>query len=314
MKLVLIDGNAILHRAFHALPPLTTTSGELVNAVYGFVSIILKVIEDFHPEYLIVTFDRPKPTFRQTIYVAYQSKRPKMDEGLVVQIERVHEMVRAMKIPIFEKDGYEADDVLGTLVRQAKKCKVKSAKLKVIIVTGDRDILQLVNKNVGVYMPVKGLSEAKLYGEKEVEEKFGIKPKQIIDYKALIGDSSDNYAGVLGIGPKTASDLLRKYQTLAGIYKNLDKLPETVSFKLKEGRGSADLAKQLATIVTCAPVKLDLKLASAESINNPDALEMLNKLEFHSLLKRMPGYKQELKIKNEKLKNKETNKNQLGLF
>ena len=178
MKLVIIDGNAILHRAFHALPPLTTTRGVLINAVYGFVSITLRVIDELKPDNLVVCFDRPKPTFRQEIFIGYQAKRPKMDEGLAGQIEMVHEVVRSLKIPIYELDGYEADDVMGTLSKQAVKLITnnkkhstnnKKNKTEIIIVSGDRDLLQLVDEHTKIYMPTKGLSEAKLYGVKEVE-------------------------------------------------------------------------------------------------------------------------------------------------
>jgi DNA polymerase-1 len=322
MKIVLIDGNAILHRAFHALPPLTTTKGELVNAVYGFTLMILKVVEDFHPEGLVVCFDRPKPTFRQAIFVGYQAKRPKMDEGLVSQIGKVHEVVEAMQVPIFEKDGFEADDLLGTLSLQAvggpnrKKHKAKSRTnnqaIDVIIVTGDRDILQLVDAHTSVYMPVKGLSEAKLFGEKEVEEKFGIKSSQVIDYKALTGDSSDNYGGVNGIGPKTASSLLQKYQTLDNIYKNLERLPQAVALKLKDGKHSAYLARKLATIVRNVPVRLKIEEATTNDFGSERLINLLSDFEFHSLLKRLPGYQ---KAEKPAKKNKnEISKDQMELF
>ena len=170
MKLVLIDGNAILHRAFHAIPSLTTTKGQLVNAVYGFISMLVRVKDDLKPDYLAVCFDRHKPTFRQEIFVGYQAHRPKMDEGLSSQIETVHEVVRNMKVPIYEMDGFEADDLLGTI---SAKCLNKGKKdLDIYIVTGDRDILQLVNKKVKVYMPTKGLSEAKINDERGVGEKL----------------------------------------------------------------------------------------------------------------------------------------------
>lgn len=291
--LVLIDGNAVLHRAYHALPPLTTKSGQLVNAVYGFASMLIRVVNELQPQYLIVCFDRPKPTFRQTIYVAYQHKRPKTDEELVGQIELVHELVRAMNIPIYEKDGFEADDVIGTLAKQAEK------SVSVVIVTGDRDLLQLVDDKTKVYMMVKGLNEAALFSEKEIEEKYGIEPAQIIDYKALIGDSSDNYAGVPGIGPKTALDLIREFGTLDDIYKQLSAIKkEKLANLLKEGKESAYIARQLALIVTKAPVKLDLGKAKLTNLASDKTLEMLNKLEFHSLVKRLTGNDKEEKPKS----------------
>lgn len=318
MKLVLIDGNAVLHRAFHAIPPLTTTKGQLINAAYGFVSILLKVKEELTPEYLIVTFDRPKPTFRQTIFIGYQAKREKMDEGLAGQIELVHTIVKTMEIPIYELDGFEADDVIGTLARQAKSkfqiSNFKLQKFEIIIVTGDRDLLQLVDKHTKIYMMTKGLSEAVLYGEKEVEKKYGLGPLQFIDYKALIGDSSDNYSGVLGIGPKTATNLLQKYDTLENVYRHLREIPETLRVKLTEGLDSAKLAKELATIIKKAPVKLDLEKARVKNEVNQETIDLFESLEFKTLLRRLTG-KRELRSKEFKNKGiKEDNKDQLGLF
>src|SRR3989344_5599255 len=216
-RLVLIDGNAVLHRAYHALPPLTAPDGSIVNAVYGFASILFKLHHDLAPTHLAVAFDRPKPTFRKKLFADYQAKRPEMDKELVGQIEKVHELVRAFGIPIYEVDGYEADDVLGTIAKQTKE--------EVIIVTGDRDLLQLVNDRVKTYMPIKGLSEAKLYGVVEARERLGVNPTQISDFKALAGDASDNYPGVAGIGPKTAVELLSQFRTVEEIYtaiKNKD--------------------------------------------------------------------------------------------
>ncbi len=314
-NLVLIDGNAVLHRAFHAIPPLTTTKGQLINAAYGFVSMLLKVKEELRPEYLIVSFDRPKPTFRQTIFVGYQAKRAKMDEGLAGQIDLVHEIVKTMEIPIYELDGFEADDVIGTLARQAEGLKIKNYKLEIIVVTGDRDLLQLINKNTRVYMMTKGLSEAFIYSAKEVEEKFGLLPEKFIDYKALIGDSSDNYSGVLGVGPKTAVSLLQKYKTLENVYRHLKEIPETLRLKLSDGFSSAKLAKELATIVKKAPVKLDLEKAKVKKEINQKTIELFQALEFRTLLRRLTGKEEEAKNKEEKAKGKkEQNKDQLGLF
>lgn len=316
-KLVLIDGNAVLHRAFHAVPPLTTTKGQLINAAYGFVSMLLRVKAELKPQYLIVTFDRPKPTFRQAIFVGYQAKREKMDEGLASQIDLVHTIVKTMEIPIYELDGFEADDVIGTLARQAeKKFQNPNSKLKkveTIIVTGDRDLLQLVTNHTKIYMMTKGLSEAVLYSDKEVEDKYGLSPVQFIHYKALIGDSSDNYSGVLGVGPKTAVNLLQKYQNLENIYRHLEEIPETLRLKLSNGASSAKLAKELATIVKNAPVKLDLEKAKVKEEVNQKTIDLFELLEFKTLLRRLTGKDVEVKNKKEKGKN-EQSKNQLGLF
>jgi DNA polymerase I len=286
-RLVLIDGNAILHRAYHALPPLTAPDGSLVNAVYGFCTMLFKIVHDLKPTHIAVAFDRPAPTFRKKLYKEYQATRPKMDEELVGQIEKVHDMVRAFGVPIYEKDGFEADDVIGTLARRAEKTIDQ-----VIIVTGDKDILQLVDDKTYVYMPTKGLSEAKLYMEKEVVERMGVKPTSIVDLKALMGDSSDNYPGVEGIGPKTAVTILEKYGTIEKLYQkgnngNWGDLGEKVKEKLIKGEESAKMSKDLATIRTDVPIEGELK--PVDSIDTPEAREMLSALHFHSLLKRLSG-------------------------
>lgn len=284
-RLVLIDGHAILHRAYHAFPAsLTTRKGEQINAVYGFTKILLTVLKDLHPEYIAVTFDLPKPTFRHKEYVGYQVQRPKTDRELVDQINRVNQVVRSLNIPIFSKEGYEADDVIGTLARQAEKKGVET-----VIITGDRDIMQLVNTRVKVYAPVRGFIEAQLFGENEVKKLLGVKPEQIIDYKALVGDASDNYPGVPGIGPKTAVRLLIAYGNLAGVYKNLKKIKPIISHKLVKGRESALLSQKLATIVTNAPVKLDLKACRVHDYDQGKAIELFKELEFRSLINKLPG-------------------------
>ncbi len=285
-RFVLIDGNAILHRAYHAIPKFTTSKGAPVGAVFGFVSMLIKIIADLKPGYIAVTFDRPKPTFRQELFVGYQAGRPAMEEALVPQIADVHKVVEAFDIPIFEVDGYEADDVIGTIAYQTQNSKLKTQNLEVIIVSGDRDLLQLVNSHVKVYMPVKGLSEAKMYGSLEVQEKYGLDPSQVIDMKALTGDASDNYPGVAGIGPKTASELLKKYQTLENIYKHLSDLPEKQAKALAEGAESAGLAKKLAAIVCNVPIHLKLEECRFEIKDKEKAVKAMQGFELKTLTNR----------------------------
>jgi len=286
-RLVLIDGNAILHRAFHALPPLTAPDGSVVNAVYGFVSILIKIFNDLKPTHLAVAFDRPEPTFRKSLYKDYQAKRPEMEDALSSQISKVQDVVRAFGIPIYDKAGFEADDVIGTIT---VKSKVKSQKSKVsideiVIVTGDKDILQLVNdkRGVKVFMPTKGLSEGKLYGETEVVERLGVSPKQIPDLKALMGDASDNYPGVPGIGPKTAISLITRYGNIYTLYKS-DGLTE----KLLKGKENAFLSRDLATIRSDVPIEIG-ELRGIATLNTPEVREILEKYHFPSLLKRLGG-------------------------
>ncbi|EKD64859.1 MAG: hypothetical protein ACD_50C00281G0002 [uncultured bacterium] len=284
-KLILIDGNAILHRAFHALPPLTK-NGEIINAVYGFFSMFIKILEDQKPTHIVVCFDRAAPTFRKEMYVGYQSKRPKVSDDLVPQIKKVHDILGNAKISIFEIDGYEADDMIGTISVQAVSGKL-DGQMEVVIVSGDRDLLQLVNSHVKMIAPVTGLTNMIVYDSAKVEEKFGIKPSQIVDYKALIGDSSDNYPGITGIGPKTAANLLREYGSFENMYKKIDSLPPKIAEKLATDAEQAALAKKLATIVIDAPIKLSLEECSFSDSNFQALKNEFERLDFKSLLKRL---------------------------
>lgn len=329
-RLVLIDGNAIIHRGFHALPPFTAPDGRLVNAVYGFFSMFLKIIQDVEPCYLTVCFDRPKPTFRKALYVGYQAHRPKMDEGLSSQIVLVHEILEKAGIPIFEIDGYEADDIIGTLAFQAislkdqkegemenGKCPLRreARKMEIVIVSGDRDMLQLVNSHVKVLAPITGITKMILFDEEEVERKFEIKPRQMIDYKALRGDASDGYPGVAGVGPKTAGDLLKRYTTLENIYKSLEEIKkknENLALKLAQGAEAAGMAKKLATIVTDAPISLEFKKCEVGKFDKEKMKEEFEKFGFRSLVKRIANETKE----TEETQKKEDKKNgeQLGLL
>lgn len=286
-RLVLIDGNAMMHRAYHALPPLTAPDGTIVHVVYGFLSMILRLFADLKPTHMAVAFDRPGPTFRNQLLKEYQAQRPKMDEEFVSQIALVHDAVAAFGIPMYELDGFEADDMIGTICQQVNSKKID----QIVIVTGDRDILQLVeDETVLVYMPTKGLSEGKLYGEKDVIERMGLPPKLIIDLKALMGDASDNYSGVAGIGPKTAVQLLTTFGSVEALYKNLKKVPgETTKAKLMMGRESAMLSRDLATIRTDAPIVFDEQTAAIRSLDTPGARKVLEDFHFPSLLKRLIG-------------------------
>lgn len=301
-RLVLIDGHAILHRAYHAFPKnLTTRKGELVNAVYGFTRMLLGVIKDLKPDYLAVTFDLPKPTFRHEIFLGYQSKRPQMDAELADQIKRVHQVVEVLNLPIFEMEGFEADDVIGTLAKQASKKNVGT-----VIVTGDRDIMQLVNQKVKVYAPIRGFSGAELFGRKEVRRLLDVWPEQIVDYKALVGDPSDNYPGVPGVGPKTATKLLGKYKDLRTIFKNASKVKPQVTKKLVEGEELAFLSQKLAQIVTNVPIRLSLKACRVHDYDEEEAIKLFEELEFKSLINKLPGIKpfvsEKKKAKNGQIK------------
>ena len=320
-KLILIDGNAILHRAYHALPPLTASDGTPTQAVYGFFSMLLTILNDQKPEYIMVCFDRPKPTFRQQLFAGYHEHRPALATDFVPQIIKVHEIIEKMDIPLFELDGYEADDLIGTIANQSVKRKAlaslrsgKNAKenIQVLIVSGDRDLLQLVNEHVWVLSPLIGLKTLTVYDEQKVEEKFGVKPSQFIDYKALIGDASDGYPGVSGIGPKTAASLIRKFETFENLYQHLGNVNPKLAEKLATDAEQAALAKKLATILTDAPIHPDIQKAAVENIHIKNGRAEFEKLGFTSLLKRLDqlnGRVEETKVKKEKDKNE-----QLGLL
>lgn len=286
--LVLVDGNALLHRAYHATPPLTTSQGELVNAVYGFTSMLLRAIQELHPDFIVVAWDKGAPTFRHQAYTQYKATRGPSDDGLTSQYGRVHELVESLNIPEFGLEGYEADDLIGTLTKQAIK---KEKALEVIIVTGDRDIMQLIEKRVKVMMPKKTLNDVGLYGEEEFMAKYGFDPIQLIDYKGLAGDASDNIPGVAGIGDVSATKLIQNFGSVEKIYKaeNLKTLPERMQKLLAEGAESAVMSKQLATLELNAPIKLDLTACRVHDYDYKKAKALFEELEFRSLIARLPG-------------------------
>lgn len=284
-KLVLIDGHALAYRVFSALPldSFTTQTGEPTNATFGFVRTLLDIIQaDDPPHYLAVSFDLGA-TFRDALFAEYKGTREKMPDELNVQIERIKEVVAAFNIPILAVEGYEADDVLGTIARQAKEQGVR-----VEIITGDRDLLQLVDDNTIVELPPGRYERLpQRYDVDAVLAKFDVPPPRIVDYKALVGDASDNIPGVKGIGDKTARKLLQMYETLDGIYAHLDEIKGTLGQKLAEGKENAYLSYKLATIITDAPIKLDLDACVAHEFDPEPVLALFQTLEFRSLTKRL---------------------------
>lgn len=284
-KLVMIDGHALAYRMFYALPleAFTTQSGEPTNATYGFARTLLDLIlAENPPAYLAVSFD-VGGTFRDALYGEYKATRARMPDELAVQIDRIREVVRAFNIPILEQDGYEADDILGTLARQAK-----GAGVPVHIITGDRDLLQLVDENTVVELPPGPFQkEPRLYDEAAVVEEYGLQPRQIVDWKALEGDTSDNIPGVAGIGRKSAVQLLQQYGTLEEIYAHLEEVARRYQTKLAAGREQAFLSQKLATIVTEAPVTLDLPACQTQVFERAAVLDLFRDLEFRSLARRL---------------------------
>jgi DNA polymerase-1 len=293
-QFVLIDGHSVLFRAFHAYPTLTTSKGELINAVYGFTNILLTVIQELNPTHIAVSFDRAAPTFRHKEYKGYKAHRPEAPEELVNQQDRVEEVVSVLNIPIFAEEGYEADDVIGTLVKQACKFEIRNSKFEIIIVTSDRDALQLVDdRRVFVYTPGRGKQRAQLWDADAVVEKYGLQPAQFISLKALAGDQSDEIPGVRGIGPKTATLLLQAYGDLEGVYTHSEdvkkRFGEAVARRLSEGKESADLSRRLATIVTDVPITLSLTACAVNDYDKAKVVEKFKELEFHSLILKLPN-------------------------
>ncbi len=283
-KLILIDGNAIIHRAFHAIPPFRTSSGELVNSVYGFASILLNILNNEKPDYIAVAFDLKGKTFRHEEYKDYKATRTKAPDELYSQIPRIHKLVSAFKIPIYTAEGYEADDVLGTLSKKAEE-----KNLNTYIITGDLDTLQLVTEKTKVMTFIK-FSQMRTYDAAAVFERYGLKPSQVIDMKGLQGDSSDNIKGVAGVGAKTTKTLLQKYGTIESVYDHLDEITGAVHKKLASDKESAFLSKRLATIVTDLDMDLDLSDCKTHEYDENELRAIFEELEFKSLLIRLNNF------------------------
>ncbi len=303
--LLLIDGNAIMHRAYHALPPFKSADGTPTNVVYGYLSMLNKVVTDFKPDYLISCFDTPKETFRNKLFKEYQSQRPKIDDDFIVQIPLVKQAVDASGIERMEKDGFEADDLIGTITRIFEK-----NQFRVVILTGDKDIFQLITDNVFVASPQLGLANIKIFDRSEVEKKLDVSPNQIIEYKALVGDPSDNYPGASGIGPKTASKLIHQFRTVENIYKNIEGVEsEKVKEILKKEKDSVYLSKKLATIMTDVEIDLNIEKLKFRGFNKK-LIDFLTQYQMNTLVKRIFSEK-EVKKSEEPKKEKA---DQIGLF
>lgn len=319
-KLLLIDGNNLFHRAYHALPPLNDKSGENANAVFGFSNMLLKAVSEVAPDYVACAFDTAAPTFRHIEFEKYKAQRPAPPPDLYPQLPKVKKVLDAFGVPYFEKAGYEADDILATIAfkfvgpassflpvsaRSGRKSdrrsndqselravgnpsKTATHKFEVVILSGDRDVLQLVDGKIKVQMPGWNLQATTLFGAKEVEEKYGVTPEQMVDFKSIVGDVSDNVSGIWGIGPKGAAQLLQKYKTLEGIYKNLSEIGETTRAKLEVGKDVALAAKRL--VVLDARVDVDFKTADLKYNPEWDKVRAeFDELGFKSIVAKLPG-------------------------
>ena len=283
-KIVLIDGHSILNRAFYGLPDLTNSEGLHTNAVYGFLNILFRTLEEEQPQYLAVAFDVHAPTLRHQMYADYKGTRKPMPSELREQVPMLKEVLRAMDIELVEKAGYEADDILGTL---AERCEKKG--MEVTVVSGDRDILQLASDRIMIRMPktVRGKTTIENYHAKEVLERYQVEPKQIIELKALMGDTSDNIPGIPGVGEKTATKLIVEYGSIENAYVHVEEIrPNKAKESLKNNYDLAVMSKKLATIDTNAPVECDLEHAKIRNLYTEEAYEMFRRLDFKNLLGR----------------------------
>jgi DNA polymerase-1 len=284
--LYLIDGHAVAYRQFHALPEaaFSTKSGEVTNAVFGFTRILIDILLDKKPKYLAVSFDAGL-SGREVIYPDYKGHREKMPDSLDQQIKRIYEVVKAFNIPILQIEGYEADDIIGTIAKQAE-----SQNVDVHIITGDRDILQLLSDNVRVQLPSFKNKVDEIYDIPKFIEKYQLRPDQLVDMKALMGDTSDNIPGVKGVGEKTATTLLLEHETLDGIYNNIELIKGAVQKKLIEGKDSAYLSQDLAQIRFDLPVKLELEKCVTQDFDVKVVSPLFRELEFRSLFDRLESY------------------------
>ena len=283
MKLLILDGNSVINRAYFGVRPLTTRDGLYTHAIYGFLNILDRMEKEEQPEAIAVAFDLHGPTFRHLKYEGYKANRHGMPEELAQQMPIMKDVLRAMNIPIYECQGWEADDVIGTA---AKICSNQGWEC--VIVTGDRDSLQLIDENVHVKLVISkpGQTTATLYTEEVFREEYGFEPKKLIDLKALMGDSSDNIPGVGGVGPKTAKELLAKFGSLDGVYAHLDdpSIRPKLREKLEKDREQAYLSYDLATIRPEAPVKFAPRDAIVQPYNRPELYKLFQKLEFVRLI------------------------------
>lgn len=289
-KLVLIDGNSIMNRAFYGImgsKSLTTKDGKFTNAIYGFLAILFKLIEDENPEYLGVSFDLSKPTARHELYEGYKANRKGMPNELAEQMPIIKDILKAMNIDIIEKEGYEGDDIIGTLSRYGEK-----KGLEVIILSGDRDTFQLATDQVKIHIPrtKAGKTETEIFDREKVKEVYGIEPKQLIEVKGLQGDTSDNIPGVPGIGEKTALTLIQKYETIDNLYKKLETGESDLKGKQKEkietNKELAYLSRTLGEINTQVPIEDTLEQLKIEEWDKPKVLEIFKELNFKRYIER----------------------------
>lgn len=296
-RLVLIDAFALIHRAFHAIPPLTTKDGNLVNAVYGFTAALLSSIKNLDPEYLACGFDLPGPTRHHEVFKEYKAHRPPTPDELASQIPFVKEVLKTFNIPIVSAAGYEGEDIIASIIAKIRSTPLgmqsEIRNVESIIVTGDLDCLQLVDSQTKVYSMARGVNQAMMYDSQKVKVRYGLTPSQFVDFKALKGDPSDNIPGVKGIGEKTAAKLIIDYKNLENIYENIEKINGKLQILLKENKEQAFLSQKLSKISHDAPIDFKLSDARVHDYDQEKVKKLFLELGFKSLIPRLPLEKRE---------------------
>ncbi|MDD4661727.1 MAG: 5'-3' exonuclease H3TH domain-containing protein [Candidatus Pacebacteria bacterium] len=282
-KIIIIDSNSVIHRAFHALPPLKNKKGEVVNAVYGYLTFLFKAIRELEPDYIAACFDVSKCNFRKDLYCDYKANRQKAPDELYYQIPLVKDVLRKFQIPVFEKEGFEGDDLIGTI------SKKEIDNLEKIILSGDLDNLQLIDDFTKVFFLGHGVNSADLFDGGKVKAKYGFNPDQVIDFKALKGDSSDNIPGVAGIGDKTAINLLNEYSYIEGVYENIDSIKGALKEKLILGKEMAFLSKELARIKTDVDFEFNLDECKFGKFEKHEVVQSFEEFGFKTLIPKIPG-------------------------
>jgi len=286
-RLIIIDSNALLHRSFHALPPLMTKSGQETGAVYGFLLTLFKAINDLKAEYIVACFDTKMPTFRHEMFKDYKAQRPVTPSGIITQIPIAKEILQTFKIPVFAKEGVEADDLIATIC-------AKTPNIEIYIVSGDLDNLQLVNENIKVYTLGRGIKDTVIYDINKVRERFGVEPEQMVDFKALTGDPSDNIPGVEGIGKKTAAEIIQKYGSIKNLYEEL--LTDTAVLKpkvkemLKKNKESALMSRELSQMKNDVDIDFKIEDCKFGNFDKNQVEKKLYQLEFNSLINRLKDF------------------------
>ncbi len=308
---VLIDGNALMHRAYHAVKFAPTYENKPVGMVYGFASMLINAIEHFHPNHLVIAFDTKEKTFRHKMDENYKAHREKADDDFYAQIPLVFECIEHFQLPVLTAPGFEADDIIGTLAKKAEKAE-KSVK----IMSGDLDFLQLVNENIVLMKPNGKVQDSISYGPDETLARYGVTPDQIVDYKALVGDSSDNYKGLPGCGPKTAAKLLQEYGTLDNLFKNLNHLDPKLRKKFEENKDDVLHCQELAQLKLDVPIEFDFN--ESFDFAPEETMQFFQKINFPSLLGRyqrlIKNYDQEKNKEQINYTEKDDKKEQMSLF